>query len=397
MKLCVIGPTWPFRGGIAHFTTMLVQKLRETHDVRFVSFAAQYPRFLYPGKTDLDPSSDNGALKVPNEQVLTPFNPFTWLKAVKIILAEQPDAVVLQWWTPFWWPMMFAITRMLRSRAGRDIATIFIVHRLAAPNSGLWDWFVTRRLLWRGSGFIVMSEEEFALLRRALPHARIRSTNLPPFHNLSEGKGLAQAGARAQLGLPASGRVVLFFGIVRRYKGLQYLIDAFAQLPSELNDVTLLVAGEFWNDERAYLAQIQKHGLSDRIIIHNRYIANEDLPAYFCAADVLALPYIEAVQSGVAAVAIGFELPVITTDTGALPEMVENGKTGLVVPTADSTALAGAITTYFQDNLRPAFQENIRAAGANASWAPMVRLIEDLINTSAQDATSTPPSAPKLL
>jgi glycosyltransferase involved in cell wall biosynthesis len=389
MKLSVIGPTWPFRGGIAHFTTLLVNRLREKHDVHFISFNSQYPAWLYPGSSDKDPSDEHSGLKAEGERLLSPLNPLSWIRAVNSIVRAQPDAVVLQWWTPFWTPMTFLVTRLLRRRMP-NIRILFLIHRLIAPNSGLLDFFFTRRLLWNGDGFVVMSEEEFALLRRALPHATIRSTALPPFDGLTDGRA-DRAQARAGLGLGADDHVVLFFGIVRQYKGLRFLIDALAIARETDPHIKLVVAGEVWGDARIYTRQIEQLSLSEHIVLHNKYVPNAELATYFAAADIVAQPYVEAVQSGVAQVAFGFGVPVISTTVGALPETISHNETGLLVPPSDSGALAVELVRFFRDDLHDAFAANIKRDRQHVSWQPLVSLIEDLATAPRVNAGAPPP------
>ena len=397
MKYCVIGPTYPFRGGIAHYTTLLVQHLREAHDVRFISYQNQYPKWLYPGNTAMDPSPDASALRVLCDRVLSPTNPITWWKTYQIIKQEQPDALILQWWTPFWSPMLFFLTRMLHWRQPKQ-HILFLCHHLIAPDGGMFDWFLARRILWRGNALIVMSEEDFALTRRALPKANIRGTVLPPF-DIFSGSPIPKDQARAKLSLPVDAPVVLFFGFVRHYKGLKHLIEALAKARQQKPNARLLIVGEFWEDERPYRQQIQQLGLSEHVHIYNQYIPNDDMATYFCAADVVALPYLEATQSGVAQLAIGFEVPMVSTSVGGMPEVVRHNETGLIVPPGDSDAFAAALLRYFDEGLSEPFAANIRTNKSSASWQPLVELIEELtVPVSAQtDQIGLKMTSPRML
>lgn len=375
MKICVIGPTWPFRGGIAHYTTLLVKHLRERHTVRFITYLKQYPKWLYPGNTAMDPSPDSSVLRIECDRLLTPWNPLTWWKAYSLIKQDRPDALLLQWWTPFFSPMLFFLTRMLKHEA--NIRVIFLCHHLIAPDGGIFDWFLARRILWRGNGFIVMSEEDFALLRRALPRARIKGTTHPPYDVFSRAP-IPRNEARAKLGLPSDAPVVLFFGFVRRYKGLRYLLEAMRAARERLPGIRLLVVGEFWEDERPYRELIHLLGLKDAVQLYNQYIPNDQVAVYFSAADVVALPYLEATQSGVAQLAIGFERPIIATNVGGMAEVVHDNETGFVVPPGNSQALAEAIIKFFTENLAEPFSHRIRKDKESASWLPMIQLIEEL-------------------
>lgn len=397
MKITVIGPTYPFRGGIAHYTTLLVQHLRQRHEVRLISYIKQYPKWLYPGNTAMDPSPDATALRVECERVLTPLNPLTWWRTLRLIERDKPDLLLLQWWTPFWSPMLFFLTRMLKLRK-LPTPTIFLCHHIIAPDGGLFDWFLARRILWRGHAFIVMSEEDFALLRRALPKGRIAGTTHPPYDVFSQSP-LPRATARARLGLEAGEPVLLFFGFVRRYKGLRNLIRALASVRERL-PARLLVVGEFWEDERPYHELVRQLGLEDAVQFHNTYVPNEELAVYFSAADVVVLPYLEATQSGVAQIALGFERPVIATSVGGMAEAIVDGQTGLIVPPGDNAALSEAIVRYFCDGLAEPFARNIHENKESISWMPLVRLIEELAEPMAAkmlaEQAGVKPASPRL-
>jgi glycosyltransferase involved in cell wall biosynthesis len=322
--------------------------------------------------------------------VLTPLDPLTWWKAYSIIRDESPDVLILQWWTPFFSPMLFFLTRMLRRNT--RIRVIFLCHHLIAPDGGIFDWFLARRILWRGNGFVVMSEEDFALLRRALPWARIRGTTHPPYDVFSRAP-IARTEARERLGLQPGEPLVLFFGFVRRYKGLKSLIDAIAIARRSLPRVRLLVVGEFWEDERPYREQVRQLGLNDAVIIHNVYVPNDQMAVYFSAADVVALPYLEATQSGVAQLAIGFERPMIGTSVGGMADVIHHGENGLLVPPGDASALAQAILRFFDEGLAESFARAIHAGKESASWLPLVQLIEDLAQPLPQPEGEHAPAA----
>lgn len=383
MRIVVIGPTYPFRGGIAHYTTLLVQHLRLRHSVRFISYLKQYPKWLYPGNTAMDPSPSDTALRVECDRILTPMSFLSWWRTFRIIKREAPDLLILQWWTPFWSPMLFFLTRMIRRYTKTRI--LFLCHHIISPDGGVFDWYLLRRILWRGHAFIVMSEEDFALLRRALPWANIKGTTLPPFDVFSR-TPLPRSEARAKLGLSDDEPIVLFFGFVRRYKGLRHLLKALPAVREQM-PVRLLVVGEFWEDARPYHDLVRQLGLGDAVQFYSEYVPNEELAVYFSAADVVVLPYLEATQSGVAQIALGFETPVIATSVGGMPETIEDGRTGLIVPPGDSAALSHAILRYFQDNLGDPLTHNICVSKESASWMPLVHLIEEIADplVAAQD------------
>jgi glycosyltransferase involved in cell wall biosynthesis len=373
MRFCVVGPTYPFKGGISHFTSMLVEQLRLDHEVDFVSFKRQYPKWLFPGNAEPDPS--NHTLHCDCEYLLDPMNPLTWLQTFGRIRRTLPDVLLLQWWTPFWTPTLAVLATLVKRYT--PVRILFLCHHITPPDGGPLDLTLARTVLSRGDEFLVLSEGDYADLRHALPQARIHIATLPTYESFNQNTPDPET-ARRQLGYAGQDHLLLFFGFVRRYKGLSQLLHALALIPEEL-PVKLLVVGEFWESEGRYQNLAEQLGIANRVELINRYIPNEEVGLYFSAADVVVLPYLEATQSAVLQMAFGFDRPVIATDVGGLPEMVQNERLGLVVPAQDAEALASAIIRYFREDLRLGFQENIRAERDIFSWERLVNLIEEIL------------------
>ncbi len=377
MRICVVGPTYPFRGGIAHYTTLLVRYLREAgHTAPLFSFTRQYPRWLFPGKSDRDPSAT--PLRVDCEYILDPSNPLTWWQLYRRVRAEHPDVLLLQWWVPYWTPCLTTIAYLIKRNT--PIKLVFICHNVVPhEGGGVLDRRFALTVLRHGDALIVHSEQDRYRLLALLPQAHVVKAHHPTYADLADQSSTSPAHVRRDLGLAAETPLLLFFGFVRPYKGLEYLIQAL-RLIREQMDVHLLVVGEFWTAPEFYEHYATEFGVSDVMTIINRYVPNEELRPYFDAADVVVLPYVSATQSGVAQLAFGFGKPVITTRVGGLYEIVEDGVNGLIVPPQDEQALAAAVVRYFAEGLAGPMTANVRRAGATQafSWHQMVGTLEQL-------------------
>ena len=369
MNFAVVGPTYPFRGGIAHYTTLLVKHLRARHSVRFFSYRRQYPSWLFPGNTARDPSQV--ILEEECERSLDALNPLTWLATARRMASGRPDVLLLQWWTPFWMPLYACLISAAR-RA--HIPVVYLCHQLVEPDSPAVEWWLSRIGLGWADAYIGVTASEQERLRRAFPRKPVWAGFLPAY-DVFPARRLERAQARSELGVLPETPLLLFFGFVRRYKGLPYLLDALHQTH---RPVHLIVAGEFWEDETIYRRMIADYQLQERVALHNRYVPNEDVERYFVAADALVLPYLSGSQSAVGSTALHFGLPTICTSVGGLAETVRNCETGLVVPPGDSTALAEAIDRCFDDGCLGAFRSNLAHDRERLSWSAFVELLEQL-------------------
>ncbi|MFL5804300.1 MAG: glycosyltransferase [Roseiflexaceae bacterium] len=373
MRICVVGPTYPYRGGIAHYTTLLVKHLREAgHWTRLYSFTRQYPRWLFPGKTDKDTST--APLKVDCEYILDPVNPITWWRLYRKVRADAPDILLLQWWVPYWTPCLTAISRWIKRNT--NIPIVYICHNVVPhEGGGALDRRLAMTVLRQGDAFIVHSEQDRLRLHALLPQVSVLKAPIPTYADLAQqSTPVACNDLRGQLGLPDDRPIALFFGFVRPYKGLEHLVQALPLVLQKL-PIHLLVVGEFWTSPEFYRRYAREFGVEHAVSFVNRYVPNEDLRAYFDLADVVVLPYISATQSAVVQLAFGFGKPVITTRVGGLHEVVHDGVNGLVVPPQDEAALANAIVRYFVEQLQAPFQERICADQGQHlfSWSALVQ------------------------
>lgn len=368
MKLAVVGPTFPFRGGIAHYTTLLVRALRERHRVELYAFRRLYARLLFPGSTAPDPSA------VPLVEACTPtldgLDPSSWFDTARRLVAERPDLLLLQWWTPYWLPLHLILAGRARA-AGVPVLTI--VHQLVEPDSCRAERPLARLALRSSDGLLVAGERDLRRVRRWFPARPVRTGRLPAFAHCA-GEAPSRDEARRALGVSPEAQLLLVFGFVRRYKGLAVLLQALARVP----EVQLLVAGSFWEEERSYREQVERLGLAGRVALVDRYIGNEEVARYLVAADALVLPYLAGSYSAVGTTALSYGLPIIASRVGGLEELVEDGVTGLLVEPRSSDQLARAVDRFFREGLAVRMGEAAAREGARRSWGSLVGVVEEL-------------------
>jgi len=375
MSLTVIGPTHPFRGGIAHYTTLLVRSLRVSHSVQFFSYSRQYPHWLYPGNTDLDPSHSLLTYEAPFVK-FDALNPLAWIRLAREVRASNSKLVILQWstvyWTPFYWLFLRSLGR------ARQPKSVFICHNVMEHEPNRIKSALSRRVLNCADFFITHSHWDRDNLLRWLGPSRaaaIRVCPHPAYEHLSQ-PVLSKAEAKVGLGIHAE-RVVLFFGFIRDYKGLRYLIESLPQVRAKL-DVHLLIAGEVWGDPKPYHELISQLGISASVTFVAGYIPNEEVARYFAASDLVVIPYVSATQSGIVQLAYGFGKPVVVSRVGGLPEVVEEGVTGYLVPPKDSSSISNAVLDFYQQNREAGMSEAVRLKRSAFSWKRLCQIIEDL-------------------
>jgi D-inositol-3-phosphate glycosyltransferase len=366
MKLSLIGPVYPYRGGISHFTSTLARTFVDLgYDLQVISFKRQYPKWLYPGKTDRDPSLIHHAVVA--DFILDPLYPNTWKKAVQSIVAHESQVAIIEWWTTFWGPAYFLVSKYLHKR-GIDI--IFLIHNVLPHEEKPWDWIMTNLVLKQGNGFLVQTElERQKLLGVVGKQARIRMQP-HPIYDFKMPDRPSKVQARQKLGLPIDAAVILFFGIVRPYKGLNILLESLSILNKSGKNFILIVAGEFWQDEDVYRTQISHLGLEDQVVLFNYYIPNEELPTFFSAADVFTAPYLEGTQSGTTSMALGFGTKIVVSERVAqgIPEGIL--KTIKTVPAGDPVALAEGIQSAYSG-----FDEDEKLPPEGNDWKEFVQAL----------------------
>ena len=370
LDIALVGLTHPFRGGIAHYTTLLCESLRKRHDVRFYALSRQYPSLLFPGKSQIDES--DRSFKIEHERTLDSINPLTWLSTGRRIARDKPDLALFSWWHPFFAPAFGTVARRARSIAG--VPSCFLCHNVLPHERSKVDTVLLRYVFNSGAAFITHSEKDRNDLRDLRPDAPVHLNPHPTYDVFATDETPAEPEAKRQLGLEGK-KVLLFFGFIRGYKGLDVLLEAVRSLPEDDN-YHLVIVGEFYEDQARYREALDALHAEKRLTLVDRYVPNEEVGVYFSAADLVMVPYLSATQSGVIQIAYGFLKPVVATTVGGIPEVVEEGGTGYLVPPKDPAAMAAAIRRYFESTDRAAMRERIVVENEKYSWDRMVERIE---------------------
>lgn len=382
MRIALIGPGQPFRGGIAQHTDLLVQALGVAHEVTHIGFRRQYPRWLFGGRSDRDPSAP--AREGRAERILDPFAPFSWWRTARRLTSLSPDLIVVQWWVPFWAPSFGGVLRIYRLLVRRPAPVLFICHNvLPHEHPGRLLRGAIRRILLRADGWMVHGAPDEAVLRDLLGgdlerreadgRQRVFRGFLPLF---SVSPAVAPEAARSELGLPSTAPVALFFGFVRPYKGLDGLLAAWPLVLRALPVARLLIVGEFWEPLKDFRARASALGVVDSLTIIDRYVRDEELGTVFGAADLVVMPYVTATGSAVAPLALHFGRPMVATAVGGIPEAVTDGVSGLLVPPGDPAALADALVRVLGDpRLRQRLAEGAAGERERFGWPELVARI----------------------
>jgi glycosyltransferase involved in cell wall biosynthesis len=368
MKIVLVGAFAPYRGGIAHWNMQLADELALRHEVVAINFRRQYPSLLFPGSSQFEENAPPGSAP----RIVDSINPLNWLRVGRKVRGMKPDLLIFRYWLPFFGPCFGTIARAARS--GKRPRTLFICDNVLPHEPRPFDRLFTRYAFKTAGGFIVQSAAVAKDLKEFWPQAIFRMAPHPVYNRF--GARTDSTEARARLGLRAR-HILLFFGYIRGYKGLDVLLDAVHLMDAAL-DFQLVVAGEFYDDRSAYDRQIQQLGIGGRVVLFPEYAPTERVRDFFSAADVVVLPYRSATQSGIAQIAYNFDVPVIATDVGGLAEIVQEGKTGYVVPPNDARALAAALTRILGEDIPRDFLPHIVREKQKYSWAHMVQTIEEL-------------------
>lgn len=367
-RILIMGPAYPLRGGLATFNQRLAKQfIEEGHSCDIVSFSLQYPRLFFPGKTQYSTEPPPENIKI--YSLINSVNPVNWFLIGKKLKSLQYDVIVVRYWIPFMGPALGTILR--RVKKNKHTKIICIADNVIPHEHRAGDRTFTRYFLKVCDAFITMSDKVLKDLRFFETTKPAQLVHHPLYDNF--GERLDKKTAREQIGLNSQDKIILFFGFIRKYKGLDLLIKAMGEEKIKKEGIKLLIAGEFYEEEKPYLQLIKDYELQDKIILKNSFIADQEVRFYLCAADVVIQPYRNATQSGVTPLAYHFEKPMIVTNVGGLPSLVPDGKVGLVCE-PDSFSIAKAILHFYHLG-EDYFIPHLRTEKKKYAWTGLTKAI----------------------
>ena len=377
-KIISLGPAHPYRGGLASFSDRLaLQFIAEGHDFEIITFTLQYPRFLFPGKTQFTDGPAPEGVRIARR--LNSINPFNWISVGLEIKKKKPDILILRYWLPFMAPSLGTVARIARWNSHTRVICIFdnVVPHEKRPG----DKILTHYLTWSIDGAIVMSQTVLDDLRTFSARIPAKFSPHPLFDNY--GDAVSKNEASVALDLDPRNSYILFFGFIRAYKGLDLLIEAFSAEKLRNRGIKLIIAGEFYEDDKPYRDLIKKFNIGSDILIFDKFIRDEEVALFFSIADLVVQPYRSATQSGVTQIAYHFNKPMIVTDVGGLREIVPDGICGYVV-NPDPDAITEAIVDFYDNSREKSFIAGIRKEKEKFSWNRMTSSILEIWKESRE-------------
>lgn len=365
-KIVIIGPAWPYRGGIATTNERLAKEFEaEGHQVQLITFTLQYPSFLFPG------SSQYATCEAPPldiKRMIHSMNPINWWRSGKKIAQSEPDIVIIRYWIPFLAPALGTIARNIRKYSQAKV--LLLADNIVPHEKRFFDNMLTRYMVQYIDGFLTMSSSVLKQLDLFDTQKPRKLSVHPLFDNY--GEKMDRDTALKALSLDPKNRYILFFGFIREYKGLDLLLEAFAQMSNKDNSLKLLIAGEFYASPDKYHQMIEKLGLKEKVILHTHFIGEDQVKYYFNGSDIVAQPYKSATQSGVTQIAYHFEVPMLVTNVGGLSEIVPHQKVGYVVE-KDPKEIAEALDDFYSKHRYDFFVRNIKEEKQRYSWDKLTK------------------------
>ena len=375
MKITILGTAHPYRGGIAAFTERLAKAFQKIgDDVNISTFSLQYPDFLFPGKSQYSYSNKPINLDITSE--VNSINPINWLRIGLKIKKQRPDILILKYWIPFLAPCLGTISRIVRANTHTKV--IAIVHNLIPHEKRFGDNILNRYFVNSCDAFVAISESVYNDLDHFVKHKKKILSIHPLYDNF--GKVVDKDQAISNLSLDKDYRYMLFFGIIRQYKGLDILLEAFSDNRLQTKNIKLIIAGEFYEDSQPYYDLIDKYNLSDSVVLVTNFIPDNEVSNYFCAADIIVQPYKHATQSGVTQIAYYFDKPMLVTNVGGLKEIVPHNKVGYVCKPQPND-VADHLFKFFSQNKESEFTKGVKEEKHKYSWSRMIDDIKFLYST----------------
>lgn len=372
MKITILGPAYPFRGGLAIYNERLAEEfINEGHQVNIETFTLQYPKFLFPGKTQFSKSKPPLNLNI--KRTVNSVNPFNWFAVGRRLKKEKPDLVIIKYWLPFMAPCFGSISRIIRKN--KHTKVICIADNIIPHEKRIGDNLLTGYFINNIDGIVAQSKSVFDDVFHFTKKLPVKLNPHPLFDNF--GESIDPFKAKMKLGIDPQSRYVLFFGFIRDYKGLDWLLKAFSDNRIKAMNIKLIVAGEFYTDSRPYLELIDSLELKDKVILKTDFIPDDEVNIYFSCADLVAQPYKTATQSGVTQIGYHFEKSMLVTNVGGLPEIIPNNIIGYVVE-PEIKAISDALSDFFTTNKKNIFEKNIKEEKKRFLWSTMTKAILEL-------------------
>ena len=371
-KVIIIGPAHPYRGGIANFNNSLADAFfKNGDDIEILSFKLQYPSFLFPGKTQFESSDPPKNIKI--KSIINSINPFNWFNIAREINRKNPDFVIIRYWLPFMGPCLGSIARLLKKK----IKILAITDNIIPHEKRFGDFFLTKYFVSSCDAFVTLSASVLEDLTQFTKSKNKKFTPHPIYDTF--GEKIDKSVAKKNLELNINDKYLLFFGFVRKYKGLDLMLHAMSDQRIKDLGVKLIVAGEFYDNIDFYLDLINELDIDSNIILKSDFIDERDVKNYFCASDMITQTYRTATQSGVTQIAYHFERPMLVTDVGGLAEIVPDKKVGYVT-TQEPKIIADAIVDFYTNNRELDFEKNTKTEKLKFSWQNLIHTIEDLVS-----------------